>query len=204
MHLEVRTSEFSLSQESLITRMASQSSKKTAVANSQTLKELHLISLTINLVVILVLFVLHRPASKWKYFLLSLPALGCEMVLERSGRPLYAKDTVTGLIKLLKSGDNIKGPGLFEYMFDCIYITWICDVLMVLFGSNKVWYLILIVPGFLAYKITSVAKSFMGGKSNVQPHSPSDTTSDSGTGGKSKRQAKLEQRSQKQQRVRVR
>lgn len=182
--------------------MASQSGKKTASANSRTLKELHVISLVINVLVLLSLFVTHRPASKWVYVVFSIPAFGCQYVLEKSGRPVYSFDSMTGLSKLVRSGDDIKGPGLFEYMFDCIYVTWICDILMIICNSNKVWILFLVVPGFLAFKITSVAKSFMGSKAAV-PVESSGKEAPEAASGKSKRQTKLEQRGQRQ-RVRAR
>lgn len=182
--------------------MASQSSKKIATANSQTLKELHLISLLINSLVILSLFLFHRPASKWKFVVFSLPALGCQLVLEKSGRPIYSLDSLTHLSKLVKSGDDIKGPGLFEYMFDCIYVTWFCDILMILFGSNKVWVFFLIVPGFMVYKVANLAKSFMGGSSG-STQVPKDKVA-LPSQEKSKRQTKLEQRGQRLQKVRTR
>lgn len=177
--------------------MASLSGKKTAAANTKTLKELHSISAAINFVCLLALFALQRPASKWKYFIFSIPAFGCQYVLEKSGRPVYAQDGVSGGRKLAKSGDDLKGAGLFEYMFDCIYVTWICDVLMVVFGSNKVWLLFLVVPAYLGYKITSLAKSFFGKSGALAPAQKEAVPE------KSKRQMKMEQRGQKQ-RVRVR
>lgn len=182
--------------------MASQSSKKIASANANTLKELHLISLTLNVLVILVLVILKRPASKWKYIVFSIPAFACQYVLEKSGRPVFSKDQVTGNQKLVRAGDDIKGPGLFEYMFDCIYITWICDALMLTFGSNKVWFLYLVIPVFVAYKVSSLAKSFLG-KSSA-PGQPAPVEEASVQQGKSKRQAKLEKRGQQSQRVRTR
>lgn len=177
--------------------MASLSGKKTAAANVQTLKELHSISIAINFVCILALFVFQRPASKWKYVFFSIPAFGCQYVLEKSGRPVYTQDSVSSAPKLARSGDDLKGPGLFEYMFDCIYVTWICDVLMVIFGSNKVWLLFLAVPGFLAYKVSALAKSFFG-KSAAPVPAQKEAAPE-----KSKRQMKMEQRGQKQK-VRVR
>lgn len=110
-------------------------------------------------------------------------------------------DSFSGQKKLLRSGDDIKGAGLFEYMFDCIYVTWACDILMILFGSNKVWFLFLIVPGFLIYRVTSVVKSFLGNKS---PSSEESREKAAPTQTKSNRQTKLEQRGQKQRTMRVR
>ncbi|GEQ67928.1 hypothetical protein JCM33374_g1594 [Metschnikowia sp. JCM 33374] len=184
--------------------MASSSSKKIASTNANTLKELHLISLGINVLVLLFLFIFNRPASKWKYIVFSLPSFGCQFVLEKSGRPVFATDQLTGNQKLVRAGDDIKGPGLFEYMFDCIYITWLCDLLMIIFGSNKVWLLYLVIPVFVAYKVSSIARSFLG--KNSTPGQPvSGAAEDPSTSqGKSKRQAKLEKRGQQSQRVRMR
>lgn len=175
--------------------MASQSGKKTAVANVQTLKELHLISLVINLLALVCILVFKRPASIWKYIVFSAPAFGCQYVLESSGRPRYTVEA--GQPKLVRSGDDIKGPGLFEYMFDTVYVTWLCDLLMVVFGSNKVWWLYTVIPGYLAYKVSSVAKLFFG-KLKAKAGPPVEVEEQ-----KSKRQAKAEQR-QKTQRVRAR
>lgn len=181
--------------------MAALSSKKTATANTRTLRELHLISLGINLLTLISLFVVKRPVSKWAYAVFSIPAIGCQYTLEKSGRPVYSTDLVTQQKKLIRSGDDIKGPGLFEYMFDCIYITWFCDLLMVALGTNKVWFLYLVIPSFIAYKVGTFAKSFFGSKS-LNPQEvlqPGNAQQE-----KSKRQTKLEQRSQKGQKVRTR
>lgn len=114
-------------------------------------------------------------------------------------------DSLSGVSKLVKSGDDIKGPGLFEYMFDCVYLTWFCDILMIVFGSNKVWIIMLTVPAFLIYKISSIAKSFFGGKKVAAAKvSTANEDSQGKHEGKSKRQAKLEQRGQRTQRFNVR
>lgn len=175
--------------------MASQSGKKTAQANLQTLKELHVISLIINVLALVTILYLGRPKSVWPFLVFSLPSLGCQYVLESSGRPKYTIEA--GQPKLIKSGDDIKGPGLFEYMFDAIYITWLCDVLMIVFGSNKIWWLYMVIPGFIVYKVSFLAKSFIGKRApNPTPTKEEEPT-------KSKRQAKAEQK-QKTQRVRSR
>lgn len=175
--------------------MASQSSKKTAQANAQTLKELHLIALVVNLLALVAIFGLKRPARFWPYFLLSLPSFGCQYVLESSGRPRYVVEN--GHQKLVRSGDEIKGPGLFEYMFDTIYTTWLCAVLMVVFGSNKVWWIYAVIPGYVAWKVSALARSFFG-KLKAPP-----VVAENEPETVSKRQAKAEKR-QKTQRVRTR
>lgn len=176
--------------------MASQSSKKTAVSNAKTLKEVHLISLVINLLALFVLFVFHRPGSKIPYFIFSIPAFLCQYTLELSGRPSYTVDKVTGYSKLVRSGEDIKGAGLFEYMFDCLYITWFVDILMIVIGRNFVWWFLAIIPGYGGYKAATFAKSFFGGKGGV---AASTSPEDEAKGGKSKRQTKLEARREKGQ-----
>lgn len=177
--------------------MASQSSKKTAVSNAKTLKELHLISLVVNALALIVLFVFHRPASKKPYIILSIPAFFCQYTLELSGRPTYTTDKATGYQKLVRSGEDIKGAGLFEYMFDCLYVTWFIDILMIVLGTNFVWWIFAIIPGYCGYKAAILAKSFFGGRGGAAaaPVSPEEDAKN----GKSKRQTKLEARREKGQ-----
>lgn len=119
--------------------MAGASQKKLAVSNTSTLKEIHTLSLAVNSVAIFVLFLFHRPASKLPYLLFSTPLYLCQYIIEKTGRPQYQNGT------LVNSGLDLKQAGLTEYFFDIIYFTLLCDVLMIIFGSNKVWYLYLVV-----------------------------------------------------------
>lgn len=182
--------------------MASQSGKKLASSNARTLQELHIISLVINFVVFVSITLFGRPARKWPYFVFSIPAFGSQIILEKSGRPKYSRESISGQVKLLRSGDDIKGPGLFEYMFDCIYVTWLCDLLMIVLGSNKVWLIMLIIPAFLAFKILSFAKAVKG--MGASPAIADSEGRSAERKEKSKRQAKLEQRSHKGTRVSLR
>ncbi|CAH2355526.1 SRP-independent targeting protein 2 [[Candida] railenensis] len=181
--------------------MASNRDKKIATANANTLKELHLITLAINALVILIIYFFSRPSSFLPYIIFSFPAFFSQYTLEKSGRPKYGNDEY-GQHRLISSGDEIKGEGLFEYMFDIIYVTWFLDILMVAFGSNKVWWLFLAVPGYASYKLFGFVKPFLslgkGSKADGVPESD-DTADKSGKKGQSKRQAKLEARGQKQQ-----
>lgn len=65
-------------------------------------------------------------------------------------------------MRLSRSGDDILGEGLYEYMFDVIYVTWLCDVLMVVFGSYKAWFLFMAVPGYFIYKAALLALLLKG------------------------------------------
>ena len=71
--------------------------------------------------------------------------------LEKFGRPKYTNGN-----SLVSSGEDIRLLGsLYEYYFDVIYLTWGFDILMIIFGSNKVWYGYLIIPGFAIYKLSN-------------------------------------------------
>lgn len=142
--------------------MASQSAKKLAARNSQFLRNLHLFSLAVNLSSLVSILCIARPASIRLYLLLSIPALLCEWILERNGRPAISRNGSHQ--KLLRSGDDIQGPGLYEYMLDCIYVTWASDILMIITGSNKAWYLFFVIPGFVIFQSYRLIKSLKGKK----------------------------------------
>ena len=70
-------------------------------------------------------------------------------------------------------------------MFDTMYITWIIDILMIVLGTNKVWWLYSIIPGFAIFKVVGIIKGFKGNKPETKPEEPEAPQ-------KSKRQAKRE------------
>lgn len=135
--------------------MASQSSKKTAQANTTTLNQLHAISAGINLAVLIIVYFFRRPSNYKPWVLFSLPSWFFQYTLEKSGRPTYQGN------KLVRSGEDIHHEGLYEYFFDIIYVTWILDILMVILGTNYVWFLYLAIPGYAGYKIFGVAAPFL-------------------------------------------
>lgn len=177
--------------------MASNRDKKVATANTNTLKELHLISLAVNALVLLIIFIFRRPSSVLPFIVFSFPAIFCQYTLEKSGRPKYGKDEY-GNPKLITAGDEIKGQGLFEYMFDVIYVTWILDILLIVVGSNKIWWLYSVIPGYAGYTMFGFVKPFLllGGKKAKTEGAEEEKEK---SGGVSKRQAKLKARSEKQQ-----
>lgn len=177
--------------------MASLSSKKQAGANVTTLRELHYFSLAINLLVVVAIHVFHRPLHAKRFFVLSIPAWALQYLLEKHGRPKYSTDPAFPERKTLVSGgDNIKQPGLFEYYFDIIYVTWIIDILMVVFGTTKVWHLYWTVPGFAAFKLWGFAKAFLPSFQGKRKSS-SKTMESPENAAQSKRLAKLEARQKK-------
>ncbi|PHH89898.1 hypothetical protein CDD83_5012 [Cordyceps sp. RAO-2017] len=125
--------------------MAQKAKKDLARHNAAALNNLHLTSLAANSLFIL-FHLLFRRRSLLAYGLLSLPAWGCQYVLERSGRPKY--DAAT---KALRSpGEDMAAQGLTEYMFDVVWVTWICYAAVLLAG-NWAWLLWAVIPGYGLY-----------------------------------------------------
>ncbi|KAF4457639.1 hypothetical protein F53441_457 [Fusarium austroafricanum] len=125
--------------------MAQKAKKDRAKSNAAALNNLHIGSLIVNALFLLSHF-LFRSRSLWLYALLSAPALICEYILEASGRPKYDPSTRA----LRTAGEDLSSPGLTEYMFDVIWITWTAVILVILFG-NKAWFLWLVLPAYGVY-----------------------------------------------------
>lgn len=126
--------------------MAQKAKKDRAKSNAASLNNLHTGSAIVN-GLFLVFYFFFKSRSMLLYVLLSLPSFLCELTLERAGRPTY--DATTKALK--SSGEDLAAPGLTEYMFDVIWVTWATQVLVILFG-NKFWLLWAVVPAYGAYK----------------------------------------------------
>lgn len=185
--------------------MASASAKKLAASNVSILNQLSIIASIINFFAALVIFKFHRPSSFKPWLFWSLPSFFLHNSLESNGRPKYDKDN-NGEKHLVKSGEDIRLKGsLYEYYFDVIYITWFLDILMIIFGTNKVWYLYLVIPGFAIYKLSGFILPFI--KKNKNPtaqEAEQDQRGASGNTATSKRQQKLQARREKGPAVRYR
>lgn len=167
--------------------MASSSTKKTASSNEQKLYELHLISGVVVIFSLAIIAFFRRPQNLKLFILYQIPLLGCQYTIEKSGRPKYKWDNVGQYNKLVNSGMDLNQPGLTEYLFDIIYVSWILDALTIIIGSLKVWYLFLIVPGFAAFKLSGFIKAFFPKSDSSKPVSAPTEKNE-----KSKRQQKLE------------
>ena len=143
--------------------MAQKAKKDLARANAQSLKTLHLVSLALNttfLISSLVFRSAHSRPSLNLYLALSLPAFICELILERTGRP--RRDPATGALR--SPGDDLAAPGLTEYLFDVVWVTWACVVLAMLFG-DRAWWLWAVVPAFGVWKgwgLLAAARTMVG------------------------------------------
>ena len=126
--------------------MAQKARKDRAKSNTTALNNLHLGSLIVNGLFLLLHFVF-RSRSLLLWLVLSLPSFVCQFTLERTGRPSYDPETKS----LKSSGEDLAAPGLTEYMWDVIWVTWAAAVLVALFG-NWAWFLWGVVPAYGAYK----------------------------------------------------
>ncbi|KAK4179042.1 hypothetical protein QBC36DRAFT_88848 [Triangularia setosa] len=126
--------------------MAQKARKDRAKSNVATLNNLHLGSLIVNGLFLLLSFIF-RSRSLLTWFILSLPSFVCQFILEKSGRPKY--DPSTNALK--SSGEDLAAPGLTEYLFDVVWVTWAAAILVVLFG-NWAWFLWAVVPAYGLYK----------------------------------------------------
>ncbi|CAN6629427.1 SRP-independent targeting protein 2 [Trichomonascus vanleenenianus] len=163
--------------------MANTAAKKQAVANVKALNQLHIVFGVVNALVLIGHFLLSRPRSLKAYILFSLPSFFLQFQLERLGRPKYDSRG-----SLVSAGEDLSQKGLIEWLHDVIYLTWGIDILLVLSGSNYVWYLILLIPGYASY---AVYANFF--KKTKSPFTEDAAQSEA----KSKRQEKLEKRGQR-------
>lgn len=143
--------------------MAQKARKDRAKANAAALNNLHIGTLVVNTVFFLFNFLVKK-RSMWLYVTLSIPSFICEYVLESSGRPKY--EPSTGALRT--AGEDLSSPGLTEYMFDVIWVTWASVVLAMFFG-NWGWLLWAILPGYGAFKGFSLLGAARGMQAMQQP-----------------------------------
>jgi hypothetical protein len=140
--------------------MAQKAKKDRAKANISTLNNLHIGTLSVNVIFILFSLLIRR-RSLLTYAILSVPSLVAEYILESTGRPKFDPST-----KALKSsGEDLAAPGLTEYMFDIIWVTWFCLVSVIIFGNWGwiVWCIIPIYGGYKGYGLLGMARGMMPG-----------------------------------------
>ncbi|KAI1213046.1 DUF788-domain-containing protein [Annulohypoxylon truncatum] len=145
--------------------MAQKARKDRAKANATALTNLHTGTLIVNTLFFLFNFLIKK-RSMLLYVILSIPSFICEYVLESSGRPKYDSSTKA----MQNAGEDLSAPGLTEYMFDVIWMTWASVVLVILLG-NWGWLLWSVVPAYGAFKGYSLlgAARGMAGMPGQQP-----------------------------------
>lgn len=178
--------------------MAGKASKKQVQANTKILADLYKVS-----VPIVVLAFARAIYSKdvdngylktvSKFLLLNLPLLGSLYTIEISGRPKVVVDEF-GKKKIVKEGlDLSQSDGLLQYLFDLIYLSLFADIGKIIFNTNKLWYVLILCPIYVGFKLYGLKQQFFGKKSNdTKPAKVERSSSTEKTETKSKRQLKRE------------
>jgi hypothetical protein len=149
--------------------MAQKARKDRAKSNATALNNLHIGTATLNFFFLLLHF--FRSRSLFAYVLFSIPSVICEFILERTGRPSYLDGN------LRSAGEDLSAEGLTEYMFDVVWVTWGCLVVVMLLGDWG-WTLWAVIPaygGLKGYGLLRMARGVMGG-AEIQPVEESTAT----------------------------
>ncbi|KAI0003032.1 hypothetical protein BJV74DRAFT_566751 [Russula compacta] len=103
--------------------------------------------------------------------------------LKRLGKP--RRDSTGNLVS---SGDDLNQPGITEWTFDVLYISWFAQIGSAILGE-WFWWIYLMIPTFVIYKLWNVLISpiLLGRSSSVGEEEPREE-------GLSKRQEKLKKR----------
>lgn len=90
--------------------------------------------------------------SFWTYIFLSLPSLLIEFWFERIARPTFV-DTPNGK-DLKRAGEDLEAKGLTEWMWDVMYWSWLCIVLVTLAGDWAWWLYVSLPNAYFAIHIS--------------------------------------------------
>ncbi|KAF8592531.1 DUF788-domain-containing protein [Ramaria rubella] len=172
--------------------MANASAKRIAAQNEKAIRNLRVGMVACTVLSVLIRSFLRKhvfasTSSMLIYLLTLAPSIFLYSFLVRAGAPRRATSGT-----LLSPGDDLNQPGLMEWSWDVIYITWACQVGSSLLGE-WVWWLYLIIPSYGGYKIWSLfispmllGRSRLGTTESEDPNEPA-----------SKRQEKLRKRQEK-------
>ncbi|KAG8681899.1 hypothetical protein FRC08_015337 [Ceratobasidium sp. 394] len=173
--------------------MANASAKKVASQNEVAIRNLQMGMLIANVLHWLLRILLRRPILARGPTILYVLTLAPTVVLYRhlTTIGLPRREPNTGA--LISPGEDLAQPGITEWCWDIIYVTWACAVGSGLLGS-WVWWLYLVIPlyaGFMLYT------KFIGPMFFNKGASAPAAQDAAAPGGQSKRQQKLQQRAEK-------
>ncbi|KZT12927.1 DUF788-domain-containing protein [Laetiporus sulphureus 93-53] len=147
--------------------MANASAKRTAQQNAETIKNMERGMLAAGVFSVLLRLLFRKGAlspsgiSLWLLVLSNIPSIFLSRYLKRIGSP--RRDPTTGT--LISSGEDLGHPGIIEWAFDVIYITWACQIGSGAFGE-WFWWLYLVIPLYAVYKLwTAVVSPLLLGRS---------------------------------------
>jgi len=177
--------------------MANASAKKTASQNDSTIKYLQLGLLISTLLSLLLrlFFRIHSLSptrlSFWLHLLSHIPSVVLTRYLIQIGAP--KRDAADSLIS---PGEDLSRPGIIEWCFDIIYITWASQIGSAALGEWA-WWLFAIIPLYAGWKIWSMFIGPYLGFGRSSPADDADDTAGSNTASTSKRQEKLRKRNER-------
>lgn len=129
-------------------------------------------------------------ASLALYVATFLPAFFLSNYLIKLGTP--RRDPTTGA--LISYGEDLNQPGVTEWCFDILYVTWICQIGSGAFGE-WFWWLYTVIPMYALYKLwTSFLSPMVIGRSRQSGQGEERVERVPST---SKRQEKLRKRSER-------
>ncbi|KAK7470901.1 hypothetical protein VKT23_002317 [Stygiomarasmius scandens] len=174
--------------------MANASAKRIANQNEATVKIIKLGMIIPTIISLLLRLLLRRdslPPSKGSlaiYVATFFPVFLLSNYLIKIGTT--RRDPTTGT--LISYGEDLNQPGVTEWCFDILYITWTCQIGSGAFGE-WVWWLYMVIPIYAVFKLwVSVISPMFLGRSNASV--PASGPEQEPT---SKRQEKLRKRSEK-------
>ncbi|KAF8322202.1 putative opsin [Clavulina sp. PMI_390] len=178
--------------------MANASAKKTAAQNEVAIRNLQLGMLIAHGLYFLLRLIM--PGNKfpptWKqlmpYLMTAVPQLVLFRHLSTVGSP--RRDVATGT--LLAPGEDLSAPGITEWCFDVIYVTFACQVGSSLIGES-VWWLYISIPLYAAWKLWSSIVGPMLGFKQQAPAAPVAVETSSDAELPSKKQQKAQKKADK-------
>jgi len=177
--------------------MANASAKRVASQNEATIKSLQL-GLLISTILSLVFRLIFRinslyptKLSFWLHIFSHIPSVVLTRYLTQIGTP--KRDASDSLIS---PGEDLNRPGIIEWCFDIVYITWVSQVASSIFGEWA-WSLFGVIPFYAGWKIWTLFLSPYLGFGKGSSTDPADETLSSNTGATSKRQEKLRKRNER-------
>ncbi|TFK76151.1 putative opsin [Pluteus cervinus] len=178
--------------------MANASAKRIANQNETTVKILRIGMFIPTLLSFLLRFIFHSsslPPSKSSLFLYTFtffPAFFLSNYLVKIGTT--RRDPISGT--LISYGEDLSQPGVTEWCFDIVYVTWACQVGSGAFG-DWFWWFYMVIPLYAVFKVWT---SFIGpafGSSLFSSNSQENGSTEEGPTAGSKRQEKLRKRSER-------
>ncbi|EJT97645.1 hypothetical protein DACRYDRAFT_119307 [Dacryopinax primogenitus] len=132
------------------------------------------------------------PSQIALYILTLLPSLLAYRYLITSGTPRFDPSGA-----LLSPGEDLAAPGMTEWAWDLVFVTWGCEV-----GSGAlggwVWYFYLLIPAYALYKLATFflpsLRQSVQAFSAIAGQAGAGAEAQEAPGGESKRQQKLRKR----------